>query len=94
MAYLDMTDPNINFPSGWQLTAHSKRTCGTVSAVGLTCDSVFFRVSGGAYTRVCGRIKRPTGHSAPLLSHRLRTSPIPLSEWRINVCEIGVLKDY
>ena len=57
MAYLDMTDPDTNCPSGWQLTGHSKRTCGKVSTDRLTCDSVFFPVSGGAYTSVCGRIK-------------------------------------
>ena len=58
VVYLDMTDPNTNCPSGWQLTGHSKRTCGRVSITGrLTCDSVTFPVSGGDYTRVCGRIK-------------------------------------
>ena len=57
VAYLDMTDPNTTCPSGWQLTGHSKRTCGKVSTGRLTCDSVFFPVSGGAYTSVCGRIK-------------------------------------
>ena len=57
VAYLDMTDPNTTCPSGWQLTGQSKRTCGKVSTDSLTCDSVFFPVSGGAYTSVCGRIK-------------------------------------
>ena len=57
VVYLDMTDPNTNCPSGWQLTGHSKRTCGRVSTGHLTCDSVTFPVSGGDYTRVCGRIK-------------------------------------
>ena len=56
VAYLDMTDPNTTCPPGWQLTGHSKRTCGKVSTGRLTCDSVFFPVSGGAYTSVCGRI--------------------------------------
>ena len=56
VVYLDMTDPNTNCPSGWQLTSRSKRTCGRVST-GLTCDSVTFPVSGGDYSRVCGRIK-------------------------------------
>ena len=55
--YLDMTDPNINCPTGWQLTSHSKRTCGKVSTSSPSCDSVFFPVSGGAYTRVCGSIR-------------------------------------
>ena len=57
VVYLNMTYPNTNCPSGWQLTGHSKRTCGKVSTGHLTCDSVTFPVSGGDYTRVCGRIK-------------------------------------
>ena len=57
VVYLDMTDPNTNCPSGWQLTSHFKRTCGRVNTSRLTCDSVTFRVCGGDYTRVCGRIK-------------------------------------
>ena len=56
VVYLDMTDPNTNCPSGWQLTSYSKRTCGKVSTGTLTCDSVTFPVSGGYYSRVCGRI--------------------------------------
>ena len=56
--YLDMTHPNTSCPSGWQLfTESSKRTCGRVSAERLTCDSVFFPVSGGPYSQVCGRIR-------------------------------------
>ena len=57
VVYLDMTDPNTNCPSGWKPTSHSRRTCGRVSTGRLTCDSVTFSVSGGDYTRVCGRIK-------------------------------------
>ena len=57
VVYLDMTDPNTTCPSGWQLTRRSKRTCGKNSISGRTCDSVFFPVSAGAYTGVCGRIK-------------------------------------
>ena len=56
VVYLDMKDPNTVCPSGWQLTSHSKRTCGRVSTRDNTCDSVTFPVSGGNYTRVCGRI--------------------------------------
>ncbi|CAI8042208.1 hypothetical protein GBAR_LOCUS23444 [Geodia barretti] len=55
--YLDMTDPNTNCPSGWQLTGYSKRTCGRFSTGSMTCDSVFFPVSGGPYSQVCGRIR-------------------------------------
>ena len=57
VVYLDFTDRNTNCPSGWKLTSHSKRSCGRVSTGRLTCDSVTFPVSGGYYTRVCGRIK-------------------------------------
>ena len=57
VVYLNMTDPNTNCPSGWQLTSHSKRTCGTVNTNTLSCDSVFFPVSGGDYTSVCGSIR-------------------------------------
>ena len=55
--YLDMTDPNTNCPSGWQLTGYSNRTCGRASTSRLSCDSVFFPVSGGPYSQVCGRIR-------------------------------------
>ena len=55
--YLDMTDPNTNCPSGWQMTGYSKRTCGRASTGSGTCDSVFFPVSGGPYSQVCGRIR-------------------------------------
>ena len=57
VVYLNMTDPNTNCPSGWQLTSHSKRTCGKVRASRLSCDSVFFHDSGGNYTSVCGSIR-------------------------------------
>ena len=52
----DMTDPSTTCPSGWRLTRYSKRTCGK-SRGSRICDSVTFPVSGGEYTRVCGRIK-------------------------------------
>ena len=55
--YLDMTDPNTNCPSGWNMTGYSKRTCGRVSTGSWTCDPVFFPVSGGPYSQVCGRIR-------------------------------------
>ena len=52
-----MTDPNTTCPSGWQLTGYSRRTCSTASTGSRTCDSVFFPVSGGSYSQVCGRIR-------------------------------------
>ena len=58
VVYLDTTDLNTNCPSGWDLwTQVSRRTCRRTNGNGLTCDSVNFPVSGGDYTRVCGRIK-------------------------------------
>ena len=58
VVYLNMTDPNTNCPSGWQLLiTSSKRICGKVSTSRLSCDSVFFPVSGGDYTSVCGSIR-------------------------------------
>ena len=57
VVYLDMTDSSTTCPSGWQLTGYSKRTCGRASDRSNTCDSVTFPVSGGEYSRVCGRIK-------------------------------------
>ena len=56
VVYLNFTDPNIPCPSSWRLTSHSKRTCSKVNTSALSCDSVTFPVSGGDYTRVCGRI--------------------------------------
>ena len=57
VVYLDMTGSSTTCPSGWQLTGYSKRTCGRVSTRSRSCDSATFPVSGGEYTRVCGRIK-------------------------------------
>ena len=55
--YLDMKNPYTHCPSGWNLTDYSKRTCGRASTGRHTCDSVFFPVSGGPYSQVCGRIR-------------------------------------
>ena len=55
--YLDMTYPNTNCPSGWNMTGYSKRTCGRATDGYMTCDSVFFPVSEGPYSQVCGRIR-------------------------------------
>ena len=53
VVYLNMTDHNADCPTGWQLTSYSKRTCGSY----LSCDPVFFPVTGGEYNRVCGTIR-------------------------------------
>ena len=57
VVYLDMTDPNTTCPSGWDMTGYSKRTCGRNNTGYYTCSSATFPVSGGEYSRVCGRIK-------------------------------------
>ena len=57
VAFLNMTDPSQDCPSGWSLTSHSVRTCGRASSGQYTCDPVTFPVSGGQYSRVCGRIR-------------------------------------
>ena len=54
--YLDMTNPNTNCPSGWNMTGY-KTTCGRTTDGSETCDSVFFPVSGGPYNQVCSRIR-------------------------------------
>ena len=58
VVYLNMTDDNTKCPTGWNLTNHSnsKTTCGRATPGRLQCDSVFFTVCGGCYTKVCGRI--------------------------------------
>ena len=55
--YLDMTDPNTNCLSGWNMTGYSKRTYGRATDGFNTCDSVLFPVSGAPYIKVCGRIR-------------------------------------
>ena len=58
VVYLNMTDPNTNCPSGWNLTSYSNTSiCGKVNTSRLSCDSAFFPVSGGDYTSVCGSIR-------------------------------------
>ena len=59
VVYLNMTDPNTNCPSGWNLTTYSNTTstCGKSNTNRLSCDSLFFPVSGGDYTSVCGSIR-------------------------------------
>ena len=52
-----MTDPNTNCPSGWNTTGYSKKTCGRATDGLSTCDSVFFPISDGPYSQVCGRIR-------------------------------------
>ena len=70
VVYLDMTDPHTTCPSGWSMTGYSKRTCGRNSTGSRTCDSATFPVSGGEYSRVCGRIKAyQWGYTTAFLSY-------------------------
>ena len=57
VVYLDMTDPHTTCPSGWNMTGLSITTCGRNSTGQHTCSSATFPVSGGEYSKVCGRIK-------------------------------------
>ena len=57
VAFLNMSDPTNDCPPGWQLTRYSKRSCGRVNRSRLSCDSVFFPVSGGPYNQIMGRIR-------------------------------------
>lgn len=54
---LNLSDPSTTCPSGWNITSFSRRTCGRSSRGGGTCDPVTFQVSGGEYSRVCGRAR-------------------------------------
>ena len=56
VVYLDMSNSNTNCPLDWELTTHSRRTCGKSTQIGPACDSAVFPVSA-AYTRVCGTVR-------------------------------------
>ena len=56
IAYLNMTEPNTACPPGWQIPSFSNQMCGRVNTSALSCDSVTFPVSGGEYSKVCGRV--------------------------------------
>ena len=56
VAYLNMTRPQYHCPAGWRLHPAPARACGRASHDGLTCDSAFFTVPGGPYSKICGRV--------------------------------------
>ena len=56
VAYLNMSDTRYHCPHGWRLTGYPVRTCGRASHNGETCDPAIFQVTGGAYSKVCGRV--------------------------------------
>ena len=57
VAFINMTDPSYNCPSGLNLTSYSKRTCGRSHTSWEICSSTTFSVGGLPYSRVCGRIR-------------------------------------
>jgi len=56
VAYLNMSDTRYHCPLGWRPTGYPVRTCGRASHNGETCDPAIFQVTGGAYSKVCGRV--------------------------------------
>ena len=54
VAYLDMTDPNQNCPTGLSQTSYSVRSCGRPStAQYASCFSTLFQNDGSQYSEVC-----------------------------------------
>ena len=56
VAYLNMSDTRYHCPHGWRLTGYPVRTCGRASHGRGTCDPAIFQVTGGDYSKVCGRV--------------------------------------
>ena len=57
VAHLDMRVEGTTCPYGWAKTYYSIATCGRSSPGRRICDSAFFNVSGGEYSRICGKIR-------------------------------------
>ena len=55
IAFLNMSDPNHQCPTGWRLITSPRRACGRPST-GASCQSVLYPTNGTSYTRICGRI--------------------------------------
>ena len=55
VAHLDMSDPNQQCPTDWNLITSNERACGR-STFGLSCDSAVFPTTDRPYSHVCGRI--------------------------------------
>ena len=56
VTYRNLTDTRYHCPAGWKLHPPPCRGCGRASHAELTCDSAFFSVPGGSYTKICGRV--------------------------------------
>ena len=93
VVYLDMTDPNTNCPSGWNLTTYepsgwelttlkydSKRMCGSVNTVDLTCDSWSFSQSLEETILVCVAPSEPTRmvHLSPTILDKQPQLTVPM----------------
>ena len=62
--YLNMSDPNQQCPSNWNLTITPIRGCGRRAINNGVCDSETYSVYGRTYSYVCGRILAfQRGHS-------------------------------
>lgn len=55
IAHLDMSDPNQQCPTNWNLVTTPIRACGRSSTVS-ACDSATFPSNGMSYSHVCGRV--------------------------------------
>ena len=57
VAFLNMSDPKQDCPSGWNLVSTPVRTCtGRGFSSTIKCDSAFFSTHKLSYSRVCGRV--------------------------------------
>ena len=57
LAYLNMSDPSVECPSGFRLyESGGVRACGRPVSSGGSCASVKFPSNGIAYSEVCGRV--------------------------------------
>ena len=57
IAFINMSDPNQNCPSGLVLVTSPFRLCGRTPLRSPSCSSTNFSVGLSPYSRVCGRIK-------------------------------------
>ena len=57
LAYLDISDPTQNCPSGFRLyQSEGVRACGRATSIEGSCVSVQFPSNGISYSQVCGRV--------------------------------------
>ena len=56
IAYLNMSDPTQQCPTGWRGYSTPVRSCGRPVTARSTCAPVYFSTNGMQYSRVCGRL--------------------------------------